>query len=154
MPQAADADSRPPAEFISKDVCPFECCTYREWVALRAVPLYERPRGAKTGVISKGDRVQGVTGIVITHPLPYRVAKQEGDIPAGATVYLLHPLGEGFWSVWYRGRALSLEADGSSHSPLRYQWWAKVKTASGRIGWVEMGNPSIPLPFDNVDACG
>jgi hypothetical protein len=150
----ADADERPPAVFVSKDVCPFECCTYREWVARTEVQLHDQPQGRIAGHISKGARVKGITGVVITNPLPFRVTSQEEGIPAGATVYLLHPVGEGYWRVWYRGKVVSIEIDYPRHPQPKYDWWAQVKTASGQTGWVHMADPEEGLVFDNVDACG
>jgi len=150
----ARTSSRPPAVFVSKNACPFECCTYREWVASRDVPLHDRPRGRVIGLIKKGEHVRAVTGEVITHPEPFRVTKKENGIPAGATAYLLHPIGEGYWLVWYRSKVVSIEADFYVRGEFKYDWWARVETASGRSGWVQMGSPAVRLPFDNVDACG
>jgi hypothetical protein len=147
-------DGRPPAVFVSKHVCPFERFTYREWVARRAVRLYERPRGHATGPIKKGEPVQDITGVVITHPLAFKATKQEGEFPAGATAHLPHPLGEGVWRGWYRGKFLSVEADYFPHGQPEFRWWAKARAASGRIGWVRMGKSSEALPFDKVDVCG
>jgi hypothetical protein len=150
----ADAHQRPPDVFVSENVCPFECCTYRDWVARTELQLHDRPRGRITGHISKGARVKGITGVVITKPLPFRVTRQEEGIPAGATAYLLHPIGEGYWRVWYRGKMVSIELDYSPHLQPKYDWWAQVRTASGQSGWVHMGDPAEGLAFDNVDACG
>lgn len=143
------AQMRPPATYVSPDACPFECCTYREWTARSSVTLYDKAQGRASGKINKGERVQGLTGQVITHPLAFRIASEQDGIPAGATVYLLHPLGEGVWRVWYEGKVHDIELDVAEEP--RYEWWTKVKTASGQIGWVRMPHS---LPFDNVDACG
>jgi hypothetical protein len=68
----------------------------------------------------------------------------------GATVYLLHPVGEGFWLVWFQGRIFQTDPMYVGPGP-DYQWWAKIKTRSGQRGWVLMNVNDIP--FDHVDMC-
>jgi hypothetical protein len=65
-------------------------------------------------------------------------------------VYLLHPIGEGFWLVWFKGKAIQIAPDYGGPGP-SCQWWAKVKTRTGQIGWVLMSGKE--LAFNNVDAC-
>ena len=40
-------EQKPPNVYIDKGACPFECCTYREWVAHTDVTLLESPNGKK-----------------------------------------------------------------------------------------------------------
>ncbi|HEX3685433.1 MAG TPA: hypothetical protein VHU83_23060 [Bryobacteraceae bacterium] len=146
---------QPPKLYVSKGACPFECCTYRKWIAKQTLGLLDRPGGAAVARIQKGEEVLGITGEVWSHPLRFRIERRAPSLPAepdlvGATVYLLHPIGEGFWLVWYRGKVL--ETDPEYGGSPRYVWWAKVRLRSGRIGWVRMDVPN--MPFDNVDACG
>jgi hypothetical protein len=65
-------------------------------------------------------------------------------------VYLLHPAGEGDWLVWYKGEVISIEAYDAPDVP--YQWWVKIRTHSGRIGWVRIS--TVDLPFNGADSCG
>jgi len=143
----------PPSVYVSKGACPFECCRYGKWVATRRLVLLDHPGGHPVANFSEGEQVLAITGEVITHPVRF---KRSGDypyhdeVPAGSAVYLLHPLGEGYWLVWYRGKIISIEAYDAPNVP--YQWWAKIKRHSGRIGWIRIS--TTDLPFDGADGCG
>ncbi len=54
--------------FRDVGACPFECCTYREWRATKDTVLLKNMSGGSTAVfkVRKGEKVEGVTGIVIT----------------------------------------------------------------------------------------
>jgi hypothetical protein len=147
--------AEPPKLYVSEGACPFECCTYQDWIAKRTVTLLDRPGGSAIVQVRKGEKVQAITGEVRTHPLRYQIQQTEdnpqvGTIAAGSTVYLLHPIGEGFWLVWYRGKIVPIDPQYVGPDP-SYQWWAKVKSQSGRIGWVQM--KANDLAFDRVDRC-
>jgi hypothetical protein len=112
------------------------------------------PGGRSIAQVPKHEEVLAITGEVRTHPLRFQI-KQKGPVketqpvPVGSIVYLLHPVGEGFWMVWFQGKfrwILNIQDPG-----LQYQWWAKIRTHSRQVGWVHM-NPN-DLPFDNVDRC-
>ena len=144
---------KPPNVYIDKGACPFECCTYREWVAHTDVMLLDSPNGKRVvGRIKKGERVLALTGEV--HSVPLRVIVKydypEAGIKAGDTIYVLHYAGEGYYKVWHDGKrkAVDLE-DHPDGSKQKVTWWVKLKTSSGTIGWtVEHSN------FGNQDACG
>ncbi|MFZ0592290.1 MAG: hypothetical protein WAM39_17650 [Bryobacteraceae bacterium] len=147
----------PPQLYISKGACPFECCTYQTWIANRTVALVDHPGGKVIAQVRKGEEVQGITGEVETHPLRFQIKEKGLDfdkrtepVPVGSTVYLLHPVGEGFWLVWFNGKIIQMDPEYVGPGP-EYQWWAKVKTKSGHIGWVRMN--AKDLSFDNVDRC-
>ncbi|MGH9619104.1 MAG: hypothetical protein ACRD45_05220 [Bryobacteraceae bacterium] len=99
----------------------------------------------------------GVTGEVITpHPLRFQIKGprdplERSGVPVGSIVYLLHPVGEGFWRVWYKGKTVVLNPESRGPFP-EFQWWAKIKIRSGQIGWVLMS--ADHLQFQNVDSCG
>jgi hypothetical protein len=144
-------EKKPPNVYIDKGACPFECCTYREWVAHTDVTLLDRPNGKKVvGRIKKGERVLALTGEV--HSVPLRVIAKydypEAGVKAGDAVYVLHYEGEGYSKVWHEGKVIDLE-DPSDGARQKVTWWVKLKTRSGVIGWaVEHNN------FGNQDACG
>jgi len=142
----------PPKLYISKGACPFECCSYQKWVANRTVVVVDHPRGRPVAQISKSESVLAITGDVYAHPIPLRLKNNVSDksIPAGSTVYLLHPVGEGFWRVWFRGKSIEMDPQYAGPGP-HYQWWAKVKLQSGRVGWVLLD--AHDLSFDHVDSC-
>ena len=153
--------SAPPKVYVSKGACPFECCTYRNWTALRPLSLLDQPEGRSIARIGDGEQVLAITGEVHTNPLRVRLTQngpyadnnvpgKRSMIPAGSIVYLLHPVGEGFWLVWFKGEAIAIDPAYGGPPP-SYQWWAKVKTRTGQIGWVLMS--ADDLAFNNVDAC-
>jgi hypothetical protein len=145
----------PPKLYISKGACPFECCTYQKWIANRTVTLMDHPGGRSIAQVRKREEVVAITGEVQTHPLRFQIEQKgpdkEGEpMAVGSIVYLLHPVGEGFWLVWFRGKIIQMDPQYVGPGP-QYQWWAKVKTQSGQIGWVHMN--AGDLAFDHVDRC-
>jgi hypothetical protein len=145
-------EQRPPSVHIDKGACPFECCTYREWVARTGVTLLDIPNGKRVvGQIRKGEKVVALTGEV--HSVPLRVVAHndypDAGVKAGDTIYILHYIGEGYWKVWHDGKLVEMaEFPGKGPKP-KTNWWVKLKTSSGAIGWtVEHRN------FDNQDSCG
>jgi hypothetical protein len=172
---AAPAAERPPEHYVAKDACPFECCAFREWSVEAPIELYKAPAGAKTGrKLMPGDQVVGLTGEVHLRPRPLLVGHPfEGEkelgspetipVPAGAVVYELDSLGEGFVRFWYKGRkfekplaihCLVFDADCWSDyidpagTPVKHDWWVKVKLADGSKAW------ALSEGFGNMDACG
>jgi hypothetical protein len=153
-------NSKPPQPFLDKGACPFECCTYRDWdvtePTIMRKAMNDRSRVAFR--LKKGERVVGLTGVVITtRPGVARVLKAEKlgrvDLRKGDTVYLLTYLGEGYNRIWHKGR--TTEAD--TFDPAKFRvtqaprsvWWVKVKNRRGQIGWSRQ-----PEHFGNMDQCG
>ncbi len=145
---AAAAQSAPPSPFVAKGACPFECCTYREWTALKAITVYDAPNGKAVGALKPGEAVTAVTGEI--HSIPVRATAAEdhpeAGIKKGEVFYVLHYIGEGVWSVWRDGRVTQLEI--YSGPPPKTVWWVKVRTRSGLAGWAISDRN-----FGNQDAC-
>jgi hypothetical protein len=145
-------EQKPPNVHIDKGACPFECCTYREWVARTDETLVDSPNGKNVvGRIKKGEKVLALTGEV--HSVPVRVvahdAYPDAGVKAGDIIYILHYIGEGYWKAWHDGKVIEIENFPGKGSKPKTTWWAQLKTSSGAIGWtVVHGN------FDNQDACG
>jgi hypothetical protein len=145
-------EKKPPNVYIDKGACPFECCTYREWVAHTDVTLLDSPNGKKVvGRIKRGEKVLALTGEV--HSVPLRVIAQQdyhdAGVKAGDTIYILHYEGEGYFKVWHDGNVVDFEGFSGEAAQPKSTWWVQLKTHSGAIGWtVEHGN------FGNKDACG
>ena len=165
----------PPMPYEDVGACPFEGCVYREWSANAPVTLL-RDRRIGSGIatkLKKGDRVQAITGIVVTMK-PGRVQFREAvdlsttsgavHIEPGETLYLLTYHGEGATTAWFNGRLY--EADGSEFfngiceekpgtcngtivERPKAEWWIRVRTMNGIIGWT-----NEPENFGNKDAYG
>jgi hypothetical protein len=143
---------RPPRVFVDVGACPFECCTYRRWTVEKETALLDRPNGKRVVVsLSKGDVVTGLTGEVISVPIPVKTDRDipETPIKAGDTFYVLHYDGEGYWKVWFRGKMTSVHQSVIDVPQPKAKWWVKIKDSHGNIGWaLSHGN------FGNQDACG
>src|ERR1700680_3237001 len=148
----ATHDSAPPSPYIDKGACPFECCTYRNWVATQKITLVDHPNSKKlVAHVHKGEEVQGLTGEV--HSIPLRVVATVDDPDAklkrGDVIYVLHYVGEGYWRVWHNGQLVSIENFSDKGPYPQSTWWVQTKTKSGIVGWtISHGN------FSNQDACG
>lgn len=163
--------SRPPAVYVDKGACPFECCTYKEWKTNKTTVAYAKPemRSRVVGKFMAGSRVVALTGEVRTIPSKFTVTKAHGKYIAGDVLWVYTPLGEGFYKVWFRGLMNETQLDyvdgpyeqsfprcdetpecwGALDRPLRVEWWIKIKSADGWIGWTNRaGN------FSGADGCG
>ncbi|HEU4373182.1 MAG TPA: hypothetical protein VFS02_06825 [Telluria sp.] len=164
----AMAQDRPPAGYENWGVCPFECCTYREWTAADDIPVHER-RSDQSAVVFRlhpGDAVDGLDGVVVTErPGAVRINSAVNDgyingndkpqlaLKPGDVVYMLSPLGEGFFLFWYQGKVyrsgIGLAAmPGVDGSEAKMTWWKLVKNKAGQRGW------TVSNKFTHVDACG
>lgn len=159
---------KPPSEYLAKDVCPFECCTYREWTVEKNVTLFDLPRGSKnTSELKQGEKVNGVTGQVYVRPTAVGIVFDHPPFKKGDIVFLLDYQGEGYFHYWHQGKIGSDELSGASEDCLRPSkecwaqfiegnaqasapdWWVKVKLNNGKTGWTNKVES-----FGNMDACG
>jgi hypothetical protein len=100
------AQSRPPARYVDRGACPFECCTYRAWRTEKTAIAYSKPnrRSKRVGVFKAGSNVVGLTGEVRTTPGKFIILKPHGKYKAGDVLWVYTPHGEGFYKVWFKGR--------------------------------------------------
>jgi hypothetical protein len=171
---ALTAEQRPPSDYVAEEVCPFECCTYREWTVLEDTEVVAAPGSTEVvGRALQGSAVLGLTGEVHLRPVAVAVVFPKSNfrpeilIPAGAIIFLLDYMGEGYRHVWYDGRVLSLPTVGEvqDHCPFPdekcwgerlepeneeedYTWWVKIRLQDGTEAWTAEVN------FGNIDACG
>ena len=147
---ASTSATQPSSPYIDRGVCPFECCTYRNWQAERRVTVLNRPNGKSIGELDKGEWVQALTGE--THSVPLKVVATrevpEAGIHPGDVFYVLHYEGEFYWKIWFKGKLFDAEA-GDSRSP-KIEWWAQVRRKNGSTGWVRADGGV----FSNQDQCG
>lgn len=100
--------------------------------------------------ISKGQRVIGLDGVVVTaKPGRVRVLK---TCPVGGSmanpkdiIYTLYHSGEGWMHAWFRGRKIEInpyepEACFKEEEEPVYRWFVKILNAQGRQGWVKPDN--------------
>lgn len=146
----AVAANRPPNPYIDRGACPFECCLYREWLASKPLSLVDSPEGRRVVArLREGERVTAITGETRSVPLPMRspVNIPEAGIHRGNQIFVLHYKGEGIWAVWFGGKLADAEMGNLKTVP-KTEWWAKIRTAQGAVGWVRAeGN------FQNQDGC-
>src|SRR5262249_12731909 len=153
----------PPQRCQDQGACPFECCTYREW-AVRAATVFYKDRTTNSPIAFRsrpGEKVTGLTGVVITLKLGKAIIKKTGTLAEGKNVvrvkqgeelYLLNYVGEGYYKFWLRGGIYPEQMEGGNDmvrllSKPQTEWWVKVKDGQGRIGWSKQTNH-----FDGMDA--
>jgi hypothetical protein len=163
--------------YLALGACPFECCTYGRWTTSARLTAYQRPMDY-AGIafqIEPGASFEADSGFVqVLRPgvvvADSAFALYEGPtVPPGDTLYLLDTIGEGYERAWYRdsvyevsgefwnwGQAPRAEADtfrARLVRPAQARWWAHVRDARGREGWLDMD--AIPGgTLQGVDACG
>jgi len=146
--------------------CPFECCGYTQWTARRDIVIRKgrHPSSPEAFGVKKGERVQGLTGVVISWPGRIRVLRRitlDRDDPVelepGDVIYSLHYLGEGYYLFWAKGKThshrinaekLGVQGDLEILSVPRFKWWVRIRNSRGQVGWSDE-----PHHFDNVDGC-
>ena len=170
---ALPAERKPPADYIAKNACPFECCMFGTWDVRADTVLYDKPNGETLlGRVAKGDKVEGLTGEVHIRPIPIAVRQPPAysKVPtAGSIVFLLDSLGEGIGRVWHEGKVLELGVSGNIHDHCPFPdkrcwgeylyrvneaerwgtWWVSVKTEDGIVGWTKDTEN-----FGNMGGCG
>lgn len=164
----AQAQEKPPANMENWGVCPFECCTYREWTAEDEIPVHQgrNEKSAITFRLRRNEHVVALTGVVVTERAgavridrPVQDGYLEGSdkpqlsLKPGDTIYLLSPLGEGAFLFWYHGKVYRSSTDlasmpGIGAAEARMVWWKQVKNKAGKKGW------TLSDKFSNADACG
>ncbi len=170
LPTDKSTTAEPLLPVIDYKACPFEGCTFRKWIAAKDVALYSTWKEGRKPVatVKSGQVVTGLTGVHITYepdrvqvlrPLP-ELRLQAGDI---ILRYMYR--GEGFADIWAKGQwkreydctfitekdnagclrdcAAKVISDGCK------DWWVRVKTSEGLIGWAKAEDQ-----FDCMDSLG
>lgn len=176
---AADAAAAPlRLPHVARPACPFECCQYGRWFALKTLRVHPRVRELRAVAfrIAAGESFTAVEGEVwINRPgeilargrLPLYDGKG-GRIfaPPGSRIRLLDYLGEGGMNAWFRGEFVGTNTEdwGRDNSLVTFvrwpdfEWWVRIRTGDGRTGWIlvddSRGSESESLPVDGSDGCG
>lgn len=166
--------SIPPFPYADYGACPFECCQYGPWTSEKDIIIAREQFGSEYNphsitafTVHQGEKVQALTGVVVTNELGHAEVKKPcliGNFPAqvGDYVWLLSYAGEGYYKVWYKGEISyvlpddpSNDYDGGEYAETiiikepKYDWWVKIKNWRGQVGWT-----NEPFNFYGNDACG
>lgn len=146
-----DIAEKPPHVYVDVGACPFECCTYRQWTVEQRTVILDKPNGkVSVATLAKGEIVAGLTGEVISVPVPVRAGRDIPDTPIrkGDIFYVIHYDGEGYWKAWLRGEITYVHQSVVSIPRVKSDWWVKVRDSRENVGWaLSHGN------FGNQDAC-
>ena len=157
------SSSAPPAEWVQKGACPFECCRYGKWIARSTMTLYARQdrKSAVVAVVPSGATLEATTGETHTKAGMFRFSRAEGSFKPGDELSVYDYVGEGNFRVWAGGRMTEMDLSvgptgrtegrsGVMERRPQQEWWANVTTSGGYSGWVLVEKP-VP---DGSDACG
>lgn len=162
-----------PAVHEEQGLCPFECCTYRTWLAQReSSVLAERRDDAPVAfVVREGEEVDGLTGVVLTlRPgsvvvrSPVRAGALGTPLKPGDSVDVLVQTSSGEWKYTHNGkqdraripgRGVScfndnrrVECDWEIAEEPVTVWWARIRNHLGQEGWTRQTDD-----YTNMDGC-
>lgn len=164
--------SRLQLPYLDWGACPFECCTYRSWQAVRPTMVWKQRdyQSPLAYPIAADEWVEGLTGVVITYQpglskvlVPMTLGRGPSvSVVAGDILLTLHYAGEGYDLFWFKGRTYSdqIAANEPDADPpsaeLKIQvisrplevWWVKVKNKKGQVGWTDQTRN-----FAHMDRC-
>ena len=158
--------------YLDWGACPFECCVYSTWTAVRPTPVLSgRRSGAPIAfTLNAGERAFAVTGVVVTsrprrieilEPITLGQEPNVVSLHPGDVIFTLHYKGEGYDLFWFNGRTYSdqIHWEGIGIPPgvsafrvleqPTTTWWVKIRNKNGRSGWSQS-----PEDFTDNDACG
>lgn len=167
LPASLPAQQHAPRVLVEPGACPFECCQYGEWTAIRRVPVHRAPDRPVAFAIDAGTRVTAATGYVRSTGTPFVVNRPHPPYAPGDRLVVYGYRGEGHFGVWFNGRSFTEDLGFSPYGgtggtrctdakycwgtlarELRSQWWVHLRLADGRSGWVR-GSEG----FEGQDAC-
>jgi len=159
VPSEKAAAGEPSLPVVDDNACPFEGCTFRKWVAARDSTIFSSWKDDRKpmSTLKKGEVVTGLTGVHITYePERIKVLKPipELHLQPGDIILRYMYRGEGFADIWVKGQwkkeydcTFIREKDSSGClrdcpakviSEGRKDWWVRLKTAQGLVGWIKV----------------
>jgi hypothetical protein len=157
-------EPQPPAAYVEKGACPFECCRYGKWSSLKPLTVFAspNPKSSRIGEIAAGASFQALTGQTQTAAGTFIFTKPEGPYHAGDRVSVYNYRGEGNYRAWAKGKMtdvdLSVGPSGSQEGPFGKMekrpvqtWWVQLKMPDGKSGWAVIGSAQ---DLRGADACG
>jgi hypothetical protein len=165
---------KPEAAYVDEGVCPFEGCTYREWIAQEDNQIHESmdENSPVIFTVKKGEKVTGITGTVLTTQYGEGEVLKDAPIyggPAikkGDRIQIINHVGEGYMKIKYNGQIYeaqilvpdpSYDINSTRDNEIIYiketqkletEWWVKIKNSQGQEGWTKNTN------FANMDSLG
>ena len=178
---------RPPTlPYVERDVCPFECCQFGKWTAGETMAVYatEFDTTQVAFTVGVGDTFVAESGHLIWERFGKLLIREPvRSFEPGDTAIFLSSAGEEGFVIWEGGEftwvrefwapiepgesAVAWEA--KKNQGVRYPaimiehprmaWWVRVRSGSGRTGWVRLENRVTHgfyfEPYvDGTDACG
>lgn len=156
--------------FTAKNVCPFECCTYGDWLVVEDTAVHEHPDidSQILGALVQGDTVAVTTGEVHVVPGIARIIGRPHwsaeSLDSEQKVEILQYIGEGYSAVRQgntihrvkiaRTKQECLENPKPSYCWVEVleepesHWWVQLGSAF-QGGWVSMQSPGLKA----TDAC-
>ena len=169
-PNDKAAAQGPSLPVIDENACPFEGCTFGKWIVARDSSIFSSWKEDRKPIssVKKGEVVAGLTGVPITYePDHIQVLKPNPELRLhpGDTILRYMYRGEGFADIWVKGEwkkeyhcSFTTEKDGSGClrecsakviSEGRRDWWVRLKTKQGSMGWTKEDGQ-----FDCMDSLG
>lgn len=157
----ASAQTRPPAVFIDRKICPGKGCQYTGRArAVDKIRVYRLPSlsAARSLTLPLGTMITGIDSQVHTRAGRFRVKRNHGKYRLGEILSVYTYLGEGFFKIWHRGRGRMTEEGlafsvwggstgtrcdqdpkicwGVLEKDTDMKWWLKIRTNNNRTGWI------------------
>lgn len=156
--QSTLSQSKPPAVYRDRHICPVEGCDYRGTAVINVPsPVFTAIGDSKGSFfIKRGEKVRILDSEVHTRAGRFLVNRRSGKYRSGDVIWVYTYLGEGFFKVWYKGKMYQEDLrfspwGGSAGSrcqddrvncfgnlvrDLDMKWWVKVRANNGKTGWV------------------
>ena len=153
VPQSDIEASESGEEYVVHGVCPFECCRYGNWTALRGGALRSEPSRTadSVGSITAGAAIHTDEGVMVLHPpgvaviVPDSSTRNLSGVSVGDTVEVISYTGaKGARVRSGGGQEVELNWSGlrMTREPLQ-RWWVHMSDPStGQEGWMLMGGVS------------
>ncbi len=145
---------QPPIPYVDLGGYPYAGVQYGcEWVLRNQAEIRQNYTTESPVVfrVFKGEKVQGLTGVLITKTLGVAIAQRSGVIQGwengaekscpvskGSQVFVLHDIGKGQVRIWINGKVFDAFLSDDLFpeiSEAKWEWWVQVRNKAGQSGW-------------------